>query len=116
MFISTAWAQAGDGGGGAGIGFVEFLPFILIFAVFYFLLIRPQQKKMKMHRQTVAAVERGDSVVTGGGIIGNVTKIVDANEVIVEIAEGVRVRVGKSTLMEVIPKGRPAKSVSSGKK
>ncbi len=108
MFISTAWAQ-GDGAGGGGDMLVGFMPIILIFGVFYFLLIRPQQKKMKVHKESVAAVRRGDRVTTGGGIVGLVTRVDDdKDEVVVEIAEGTRIRVVRSTLMDVRGKTEPA--------
>ncbi len=101
MFISPAYAQAA-GGGDAGLG--AFLPLILIFAVFYFLLIRPQQKKAKAHREMLAAVRRGDKVVTGGGILGTVTKVINDQEVAVEIAEGIKVRVQRGMIAGVVPK------------
>ena len=86
MFISPAYAQ--DAGGG-GLGGIEaLLPLVLIFVVFYFLLIRPQQKKMKQHKEMLGAIRRGDKVVTGGGIIGAVTKVANDGELTVEIAEG----------------------------
>ena len=100
MFVSPAYAQAA---GGAGGGFEAFLPLILIFIVFYFLLIRPQQKKAKEHRAKLDAIKRGDRVITGGGIIGIVTKAV-TDEVTVEISEGVRVSVTRATIGDVIPK------------
>src|SRR3546814_21016236 len=90
MFISPAYAQAAGGGGGDP--FMTFLPIILIFVVFYFLLIRPQQKKVKQHRQMVSAIRRGDKIVTAGGLIAQVTKIISDTEAQVETAEGVRVR------------------------
>ncbi|MEE8506248.1 MAG: preprotein translocase subunit YajC [Kiloniellales bacterium] len=103
MLISPAYAQA-DGGGDSG--FISLLPLVLIFVVFYFLLIRPQQRKMKAHRAMVEAVKRGDQVVTGGGLVGTVTKSPpEGNEIQVEIAEGVRVKVLRKTLQEVISKG-----------
>lgn len=108
MLISPAYAQAAGGGGLGGGGFEALLPLVLIFVVFYFLLIRPQQKKMKQHREMLTAVRRGDKVVTGGGIIGTVTKIVDENEVQVEIAEGVRVRIQRQTLSAVLTHPEPA--------
>jgi preprotein translocase YajC subunit len=80
MWISPAYAQAA-GGGDSGGGLVAFLPIVLIFVVFYFLLIRPQQKKMKDHKAMVGAVRRGDKVVTGGGLIGTVSKVVSDTEV-----------------------------------
>ena len=86
----------------------QFLPLILIFAIMYFLLIRPQQKKVKDHQAMVAAVRRGDQVVTQGGLIGKVTKVKDDNEVEVELAEGVKVRVVKSTIAQVTSKTEPA--------
>jgi preprotein translocase subunit YajC len=77
-------------------------PLLLIFAVFYFLLIRPQQKKMKEHREMLVAVRRGDKVVTGGGIIGTVSKVISDDEIQVEIAEGVKVKIARSTLASVM--------------
>ncbi|MBE1293426.1 MAG: preprotein translocase subunit YajC [Shimia sp.] len=88
----------------------QFLPLILIFAIMYFLLIRPQQKKMKEHQAMVAAVRRGDQVVTQGGLIGKVTKVKDDNEIEVELAENVKVRVVKSTIANVTSKTEPAKA------
>lgn len=107
MLISEAWAQGGGGLGGGGL-IQSILPLILIFAVFYFLLIRPQQKKMKAHRDMLSAVRRGDKVLTGGGIFGTVTKVLNDNELTVEIAEGVRVRVARGTISEVLSKTEPA--------
>ena len=85
------------------------VPFILIFGIMYFLLIRPQQKKLKEHQEMVAALRRGDQVVTQGGVIGKVSKVKDDNEVEVEIATGVSVRVVRSTITQVINKTEPAK-------
>lgn len=107
MFISQAYAQGG-GGSGADM-FTQLLPLILIFVVFYFLLIRPQQKKAREHREMLAGVKRGDRVITGGGIIGLVTKVIGDNEVQVEIADGVRVRVAKSTISNILTRGEPVK-------
>jgi len=87
----------------------QFLPLILIFAIMYFLLIRPQQKKVKEHQAMVEAVRRGDQVVTQGGLIGKVSKVKDDGEVEVEIADGVKVRVVKSTIASVVSKTEPAK-------
>src|SRR3546814_15924308 len=100
MLISPAYAQAAGGGGGDP--FMTFLPIILIFVVFYFLLIRPQQKKAKQHREMVSALRRGDRIVTAGGMIGTVTKIISDNEAQAELAEGVRVRVGRTTIADVL--------------
>lgn len=85
------------------------VPFILIFGIMYFLLIRPQQKKLKEHQEMVAALRRGDQVVTQGGVIGKVSKVKDDNEVEVEIAAGVSVRVVRSTITQVVNKTEPAK-------
>ena len=91
--------------------FAQFIPLILIFAIMYFLLIRPQQKKVKEHQAMVAAVRRGDEVVTQGGLIGKVSKVKDGeNELEVEIANGVKVRVVQSTLSDVKSKTEPVKS------
>ena len=109
MFISEAHAQATGGGGGGLGGLEQILPLILIFVVFYFLLIRPQQKKAREHREMLGGVKRGDRVITGGGIIGLVTKVIGDNEVQVEIAEGVRVRVAKSTISNILARGEPVK-------
>jgi preprotein translocase subunit YajC len=87
----------------------QFLPLILIFGIMYFLLIRPQQKKAKEHQAMVSAVRRGDQVITQGGLIGKVTKVKDDNEIEVELAEGVKVRVVKSTISTVVSKTEPAK-------
>ena len=88
----------------------QFIPLILIFAIMYFLLIRPQQKKAKEHQNMVAPLRRGDQVVTQGGLIGKVTKVVDGeNEVEVELAKEVKVRVVQSTIATVISKTEPAK-------
>ena len=107
MFISPAYAQAA-GGGGADFSFLIMM--VLLFMVFYFLLIRPQQKKMKQHKAMVGALKRGDKVVTQGGIYGTVTKVVNEVELQVEIADGVRVRVVKGTISEVLSKPEPAKA------
>ncbi|MCG8562522.1 MAG: preprotein translocase subunit YajC [Hyphomicrobiales bacterium] len=104
MLITPAYAQGAQGGGDF---FVTLLPFILIFVIMYFLIIRPQQRRVKEHREMVAGVRRGDTVVTSGGIIGKVTKVTDDHELQVEIAEGVRVKVVRGTLSEVRTKGEP---------
>jgi preprotein translocase subunit YajC len=105
MLISPAYAQAGGAPGGDM--FVQLMPLLLIFVVFWFFLIRPQQKKAKDHREMVSNVRRGDQVVTGGGMLGKVTKVVDENTVQVELAENVRVKVISSTLSDVLSKGAP---------
>jgi preprotein translocase subunit YajC len=110
MFISQAWAQSA--GAGSSDFLVQLFPLVLIFIVFYFLLIRPQQSKMKQQKEMLAGVKRGDRVVTGGGFIGLVTKVIGDNELQVEIAEGVRVRVIKQTITDIITRGE---SVRGGK-
>jgi len=95
-------------GGEAASGFTAFIPLILIFVVFYFLLIRPQQKKMKTHRAMLDAVRRGDRIVTNGGIVGLVTRVMaDERELTVEIAEGVRVKVMRDMVSNVLTKTDP---------
>jgi len=114
MLVSPAYAQAAADPTG---GFTAFIPLILIFVVFYFLLIRPQQKKMKEHRAMLEAVRRGDRVVTNGGIIGLVTKVMDAErELQIEIAEGVRVRVLRDMIANVLSKTEPAPANDADKK
>ena len=105
MLISPAYAQTGGAPGGFDL--ISLMPLLLIFVVFYFLLIRPQQKKMKQHREMIGALKRGDRVLTAGGIIGSVVKIEDA-ELLVEIAKDVRVRVARSTISDVLSKPQPA--------
>ncbi len=94
---------------------MQFLPLILIGVIFYFLLIRPQQQRMKQHQAMVEALRRGDTVVTQGGLIGKIAKVVDDREALVEIAEGVRVRVMKQTVTEVMNKGEPASAEAGSK-
>lgn len=109
MFISSAYAQtAGGGGGGLELILIQLAPLIAIVAIMYFLVIRPQQQRVKAHLAMVEALRRGDTVVTSGGLIGKVTKV-DESEATVEIAEGVKVRVLKHTIQEVRAKGEPAK-------
>jgi preprotein translocase subunit YajC len=108
MLVSTAYAQAAGGAPAGGFELMSFLPLILIFVVFYFLLIRPQQRKLKEHKAMLDALRRGDRVVTGGGLIGTVTKVAD-DEVTVEIAEGVRVRVVRGTISNVLAKTEPSR-------
>ncbi len=107
MFISEAYAQAAGAPAGGLDSLQQFLPLVLIFVVFYFLLLRPQQKKMKAHREMVSQVRRGDRVLTQGGIIGQINKVISDSEVSVEIAEGVRVRVMRSAISEVLAKTEP---------
>jgi len=108
MLISTAYAQ-GVGGLLDQNAMIQFLPLVLIFVVFYFLLIRPQQKKQKDHRSMLDALRRGDRVVTGGGIIGTVNKVTPGtDDVEVDIAQNVRVRVLRSTITTVLARTDPS--------
>ena len=108
MFITPAYAQV-LGGPGAGDFVGMILPLVLIMGVFYFLLIRPQQKKAKDHQDLISKVNRGDTVITHGGLIGKVTKIIDDHELQVEVGENVKIRVLRAGIAEVRAKGEPAK-------
>jgi len=110
MLITPAYAQSI--GGGEQFGF--FIPLILMFVIMYFLIIRPQQRRAKEHKEMVGNVRRGDTVVTGGGIVGKAVKV-DEQEVQVEVAQGVRVKVLKHTLTDVRAKGQPVAGDSSKK-
>src|SRR5437016_3349892 len=111
MFASPAYAQAAGAAsaGGTMAMFLQFAPLLFIFVIFYFLLIRPQQTKLKQHRQAIDAIKKGDTVVTGGGLIGKVTRV-DEHELEVEIAPNVRVKAVKSTISDVrlAGTGKPA--------
>ena len=114
MLISEALAQSAGGGGAAGFGGLGgLLPIVLIFVVFWFLLIRPQQKRMKEHKAMVKALRRGDQVQTGGGIIGSVTKVIDDNIVQVEIAPDVKVKVARSSITSVLSRSDPVAANTS---
>jgi preprotein translocase subunit YajC len=106
MFITPAYAQ-GTGGGSSDL-LISLFPFILVFVIIYFLMIRPQQKRVKEHQAMINAVRRGDEIVTAGGIVGKVTKVSEGDEIQVEIAEGVRVRLVKGTITTVRSKTEPA--------
>ena len=106
MLITPAFAQTAEVG--AGSAFASFFPLILIFLIMYFLLIRPQKKKMKELKAMIDALRRGDQVLTGGGIVGKVTKVGEDNTIEVEIASGVVVKVVKSTIVSVMNKTEPA--------
>ena len=107
MFVTPAFAQAA---GGASSAFSSFVPLILIFAIMYFLMIRPQQKKAKQHKAMIDSLRRGDQVVTSGGVLGKVSKVSDDGIVEIEIAEGVQVRVLRATIAQVLNKTEPAVS------
>lgn len=114
MLIAQAYAQEGAPSAGGADILTSLLPLLLIGVVFYFLLIRPQQKKAKEHRQMIENLRRGDRVVTSGGIVGTVTKVGDDGQVQLEIAEGVRVRVVRATISTVMDKGQPVASGGGG--
>ncbi len=109
MFASPAYAQAAGGAAAAGgtAALIGFLPYLAIFAIFYFLIIRPQQQRVKQHRAMVDAVKKGDDLITGGGIIGKAVRVTDT-EVEVDAGHNVRFVVLKSTLADVKPRGLPA--------
>lgn len=108
MWISPAYAQGVTGGGGTEM-LVQLLPIVVMFVIFYLLLFRPQQQRAKQHRDMVAALRRGDTVISSGGIIGKVTKVIDDKEVEVEIAPNTRVRLVRAMVAEVRAKGEPVK-------
>ena len=109
LFITDAYAQAAAGSPTTSGLFGTFLPMLAIIPVFYFLMIRPQQKKAKDQRALIAAVKRGDRVVTIGGVLGTVTKVVDNNELQLEIADGVRIRILRTAVSDVVNRSDPAK-------
>jgi preprotein translocase subunit YajC len=120
MFISTAYAQGsplgslfGGGTGGDGGMLMSLLPFVLIFVIMYFLILRPQQKRVKTHAEMVKNVRRGDTVVTNGGLIGKVTKVIDDDQIEIEIADSVRIRHMRAMVSDVRAKGEPVKEDAS---
>lgn len=108
MFVTPAFAQTAGGTGGGDI-LMSILPFLLIFVIMYFIIIRPQRAQMKKRDEMLKAIRRGDQVVTGGGFLGKVTKVIDDNEVEVEIAEGVKVRALRGMISDVRSKAEPVK-------
>jgi preprotein translocase subunit YajC len=109
MFITPAFAQAAAAGGDTNSMIMSLLPFALIFVIMYFLILRPQQKKVKDHAEMVKNIRRGDTIVTSGGLVGKVTKVVDDEQVEFELAENVRVRQLRTMISGVRAKGEPAK-------
>src|SRR6476646_10670659 len=107
MLITPAYAQAL--GGDTNSMLISLLPFILIFVIMYFLILRPQQKRVKQHQEMVKNVRRGDTVVTSGGLIGKVTKVVDDDQLEVEVADGVKIRQMRQMISDVRAKGEPVK-------
>jgi preprotein translocase subunit YajC len=108
LFITEAYAQTA--GGGTTDMLVQFAPLVIVFAIMYFLLLRPQQRRAAEHKTMIKNVRRGDTIVTNGGIVGRVTKVVDDNELEAEIADNVRVRVMRSMIADVRAKGEPVKA------
>ena len=116
MFISTAFAQGslfGGAGGESGNMVMQLLPFALIFVIMYFLILRPQQKRAKQHAELVKNVRRGDTVITNGGLVGKVTKVIDDDHIEIEIADGVRIRHVRTMISDVRAKGEPVKDDTS---
>lgn len=113
MFATPAFAQATAPDAMGATGFlIQFMPFILIFVIMYFLLIRPQQKRANEHREMIKNLRRGDVVVMTGGLIGKIVKVVDDNELVLEVGEGTggtKVRVGRGFVAELRSKGEPVK-------
>ncbi|MBV8791267.1 MAG: preprotein translocase subunit YajC [Pseudolabrys sp.] len=113
MFITPAYAQGIPGFGADGGMIAQLLPFVLIFVIMYFLILRPQQKRAKTHQEMVKNMRRGDTVITNGGLVGKVTKVVDDAEIEIEIADDVRIRQVRSMIAEVRSKGEPVKEVAA---
>jgi preprotein translocase subunit YajC len=111
MLITPAYAQAAAGGDTNSM-LMSLLPFALIFVIMYFLILRPQQKKVKDHSELVKNIRRGDTVVTTGGLVGKVTKVVDDDQIEFEISDGVRVRQMRQMISGVRAKGEPAKEAT----
>ncbi|MGQ3675772.1 preprotein translocase subunit YajC [Xanthobacter sp. TB0139] len=109
MFITPAFAQGAQGAAGGADMLIQLAPFLLIFVVMYFLILRPQQKRAKAHQEMVNALRRGDVVVTAGGLVGKVTKVVDDTEIELQVAENVRVRQVRAQIVTVRSKSEPAK-------
>src|ERR1700751_4891042 len=107
MLISPAFAQGLGGGDNPLTSFL--IPMVLVFVIFYFLMLRPQQKRVKQHQEMIKNVRRGDTVVTNGGLVGKVTKVIDDDQIEVEIADDVRVRQMRQMVADVRAKGEPVK-------
>ena len=109
MFITPAFAQGTTSAFGDGSLITSLLPFVLIFVIMYFLILRPQQKRVKTHQEMVKNVRRGDTVITNGGLVGRVTKVIDDTEIEIELSDDVRVRQMRSMIADVRAKGEPVK-------
>ncbi len=112
MFITPAYAQSAAPSSDM---LMSLLPFVLIFVIMYFLILRPQQRRVKQHQELVKNVRRGDTVITTGGMIGKVTKVIDDEQIEVEIADGVRIRQVRGMVSDVRAKGEPVKEESAQK-
>ena len=113
MFVTPAYAQ-GIGGASPDM-FISILPFVLIFVIMYFLIIRPQRTQLKKRGEMLAAVRRGDTVVTGGGFVGKVTKVIDDNELEIDLGNGLKVTALRSTIADVRVKGEPVANQNAKK-
>jgi len=112
MFITPAFAQGLFGGDSAGM-ITSFMPLLLILVIMYFLILRPQQQKVKQHQAMIKSLRRGDTVITNGGLVAKVTKVIDDDQIEVEIADGVRVRHMRAMVSDVRAKGEPVKDDSA---
>jgi preprotein translocase subunit YajC len=112
MFVTPAYAQAAGGGGDV---LISIMPFILIFVIMYFLIIRPQRNQMKKRAELLAAIRRGDTVVTGGGLVGKVTKVLDDNELEIDLGNGLKVTALRGTIADVRVKGEPVANQNAKK-
>ncbi len=112
MFVTPAYAQSAAG---APDMLISILPFVLIFVIMYFLIIRPQRQQMKRRQEMLTAVRRGDSVVTGGGLVGKVTKVINDNELEIDLGGGMKVTALRSTIAEVRVKGEPVANQNAAK-
>jgi preprotein translocase subunit YajC len=112
MFVTPAYAQ---GVGATPDMFISILPFVLIFVIMYFLIIRPQRQQLKKRGEMLSAIRRGDTVVTGGGLVGKVTKVIDDNELEVDLGNGLKVTALRSTIADVRVKGEPVANQNAKK-
>lgn len=108
-FITPAYAQAAAGGAGASDALIQLAPFAIILVIMYFLILRPQQQRAKSHQEMIKNIRRGDTVVTNGGLIGKVSKVIDDGEIEIEIAPTVKIRHSRAAIAEVRVKGEPVK-------
>jgi preprotein translocase subunit YajC len=113
MFVTPAYAQTAAGGTPDML--ISILPFVLIFVIMYFLIIRPQRQQVKRRTEMLSALRRGDTVVTGGGLVGKVTKVIDDNEVEVDLGGGTKVTAVRSTIAEVRVRGEPVANQNAKK-